>query len=312
MEMTTLGRTGARVSVAGLGCGGHSRLGLAKGKDEAHASRIVAEALDLGINFIDTARAYGTEQAVGMGIAGRRDQVFLSTKTAAGARGQLLSAAELTESLEKSLNRLNTDYIDLFNLHGVQLSQYRHCTEELVPEMQRQQQLGKIRFLGITEVFARDTGHTMLQRALPDDLFDVVMVGFNLLNPSARERVFPLTQKYDVGTQIMFAVRRALSQPDALQEVLATLMESGEVDASTLDGTDPLAFVTEHPEVNSLVEAAYRFCRHEPGADVVLTGTSDPDHLRDNVRAILSPPLPEDVQSRLRQIFGKVTSVSGN
>jgi aryl-alcohol dehydrogenase-like predicted oxidoreductase len=312
METTTLGRTGAVVSVAGLGCGGHSRLGLAKGKDEAHASRIVAHALDLGINFIDTARAYGTESAVGKGIAGKRDQVFISTKSAAGARGRNLTAQELTDSLEKSLQRLGTDYVDLFNLHGVQLRQYPHCVEELVPEMQRQQQLGKIRFLGITEVFAQDTGHVMLQRALPDNLFDVIMVGFNMLNPSARERVFPLTMQHNVGTQIMFAVRRALSHPEALREVLTTLMESGEVDASALSGSDPLALVTGHPEVGTLVEAAYRFCRHEPGAHVVLTGTSSTEHLQQNVQAILAPPLPESIQTRLREIFGNVSSVSGN
>ncbi len=59
--------------------------------------------------------------------------------------------------------------------------------------MQRQQAAGKIRFLGVTEGFGRDTGHAMLARALPDDLFDVIMVGFNLVNPSARPRVFLLT-----------------------------------------------------------------------------------------------------------------------
>lgn len=57
MQTTTLGRTGLEVSVAGLGCGGHSRLGMAYGKDEAHAAGVVSHALDLGINFIDTARA---------------------------------------------------------------------------------------------------------------------------------------------------------------------------------------------------------------------------------------------------------------
>ena len=125
MQTKMLGRTGLEVSVAGLGCGGHSRLGMTAGKDEAHAARIVSHALELGINFIDTARAYRTESAVGKAIAGRRDQVIVSTKVSAGRGDILLTAEELTASLEKSLTRLDTDYVDVFHLHGVRLEQRR-------------------------------------------------------------------------------------------------------------------------------------------------------------------------------------------
>jgi len=312
MQTTKLGRTGLEVSVAGLGCGGHSRLGMSAGNDEAHAARVVSHALDLGMNFIDTARAYRTETAVGKAIAGRRDQVILSTKASAGRGDVLLSAEELTISLEKSLTRLDTDYVDVFHLHGVRPEQYDHCVKTLVPELLRQRDLGKLRFLGITEQFVSDTGHQMLQRALRDDFFDVVMVGFNLLNPSARERVFPHTIEADVGTLIMFAVRRALSQPEALSDLVAGLVASGEVDARTLNAEDPLRFLREHADVSSIVEAAYRFCRHEPGAHVVLTGTGNPDHLEENVAAIQAPPLPDEIQSALRDLFGNVDSVSGN
>jgi aryl-alcohol dehydrogenase-like predicted oxidoreductase len=312
MQTTTLGRTGLEVSVAGLGCGGHSRLGMAQGKDEAHAAGIVSHALDLGVNFIDTARAYRTETAVGRAIAGRREQVVISTKASAGRGDDLLSAEELTASLEKSLARLDTDYVDVFHLHGVRPGQYDHCLNVLVPEMQRQRELGKLRFLGITEHFGADTAHQVLQDALADDLFDVVMVGFNLLNPSARASVFPLTLENDVGTLIMFAVRRALSQPDALSELVAGLVERGEVESSRLNAEDPLDFLREHADVSSIVEAAYRFCRHEPGAHVILTGTGSPEHLSENVAAIQAPPLPEEVSAALRQLFGRVDSVSGN
>ena len=65
MQTVRLGRTELEVSVAGLGCGGHSRLGMATGHDETHAANLVRHALDLGITFIDTARVYGTESAVG-------------------------------------------------------------------------------------------------------------------------------------------------------------------------------------------------------------------------------------------------------
>ncbi len=80
MQKVRLGRTGLEVSVAGLGCGGHSRLGMARGKDVHYAADMVRRALDLGITYIDTARAYGTEEAVGLGLKGRRDEAVISTK----------------------------------------------------------------------------------------------------------------------------------------------------------------------------------------------------------------------------------------
>jgi aryl-alcohol dehydrogenase-like predicted oxidoreductase len=312
MQTITLGRTGLDATVVGLGCGGHSRLGMATGHDEAHASRIVHAALDLGINFIDTARAYGTEAAVGKAIRGRRDRVILSSKALpVGASGPL-RANDLRESLELSLERLGTDYIDVFHLHGVLADQYTYCVDELLPELVRAREAGKIRFIGITERFGTDTNHTMLDRALPDDHFDVIMVGHNLLNPSARHSVFPLTRANDVGTLIMFAVRRALTSPENVRAIVETLIEQRAVDARRVDRADPLAFVTAHRDVKSLVEAAYRFCRYEPGAHVILTGTGSVEHLRENVESILAPPLPAEITARLTEVFGAVDSVSGD
>ncbi len=312
METTTLGRTGLDVSVVGLGCGGHSRLGLGYGKDEKHAVNIVKHAIEQGINFIDTARAYRTERAVGIAAKGNRGSLVISTKSLVAGPDGLFTAADIVESLNKSLANLQTDYIDVFNLHGVTAEQYPHCVNELLPALKREQQAGKFRFIGITETFVADPSHKMLQLALPDDDYDVVMVGFNLLNPSARKTVFPTTIKKNVATQIMFAVRRALSQPEALQEVISQLIDSGELEASLLDKKAALAFLENHPEVKSIVEAAYRFCRYEPGATVVLTGTGSKEHLDDNIQSILAPPLPEILMEKLNEIFGEVDSVSGN
>ena len=312
MQTVRLGRTGAEVSVAGLGCGGASRLGMATGADAEQAASVVRRAIELGVSFIDTARNYGTEEAVGLGIRGRRDEVFLSTKSSAGRGERMFTAAELSESLDGSLRRLGTDHVDVFHLHGITPSQYDYCAEVLVPEMKRQQAAGKIRFVGATEQFGGDTAHKMLTRALPDDHFDVIMVGFNLLNPSARTRVFPETLKHAVGTLIMFAVRRSLSQPGALQEVVAGLIERGEVDAGKIDAADPLGFLRDRSDVGSLTEAAYRFCRHEPGAEVILTGTGNVEHLEANLAAIQGPPLAPEIGERLRGLFGAVDSVSGN
>ncbi|HET6473166.1 MAG TPA: aldo/keto reductase [Pseudomonadales bacterium] len=312
MQSVVLGRTGLTVGVVGLGCGGHSRLGMTNGADEAQASRVVSAALDLGIDFIDTARAYGTEGAVGRAIRGKRDAVVLSTKALpVGAAGPL-SAQDLRESLDLSLARLGTDYVDVFHLHGVLADQYAHCIDVLLPELLRARDAGKVRFIGITERFGNDTNHTMLKRALPDDHFDVVMVGHNVLNPSARHSVFPLTIEKNVGTLIMFAVRRALTNKARVGAVVEQLIESRAIDAKAVDRADPLGFVAAHRGVTSLIEAAYRYCRYEPGAHVILTGTGSVDHLRENVAAILAPPLPADLKNQLDRIFGNVDSVSGD
>lgn len=169
VDTVRLGRTNLEVSVVGLGCGGHSRLGMATGHDEAHAIRIVRRAMDHGINFIDTAHSYGTERAVGEAISGKRDQAVISTKSSTTRGEQLLSPSELTENLELSLERLGTDHVDLYHIHGLRASQYQYCIDVLLPELRRQQQAGKIRYLGVTEVFHHDPTHDMLRQALADD-----------------------------------------------------------------------------------------------------------------------------------------------
>ncbi|HXZ67891.1 MAG TPA: aldo/keto reductase [Alphaproteobacteria bacterium] len=317
MDFIRLGRTNENASVVGLGCGGHSRLGMARGATTEQAANIVRRAIDLGINFIDTALVYGTEEAVGLAVQSKRDKLFLSTKSwvakgPAQRTPEFISAQELTHNLESSLKRLKTDYVDVFHLHGVSAAQLTHSHEVLVPEMKKQQQAGKIRFLGITEVFAFDTDHKMFQAALPRDEFDVIMVGFNLLNPSARKTVFPLTMKYDVGTLIMFAVRRALNSVEHTREAAAELIAKHEIDPASVTANDPLDFLRATPGIKSQIEAAYRFCRHEPGAHVILTGTGSAAHLEENVQSILAPPLPAEAQTKLKAIFGNVSSISGN
>ncbi|HVY86845.1 MAG TPA: aldo/keto reductase [Caulobacterales bacterium] len=318
MDFVRLGRTNERVSVVGLGCGGHSRLGMAHGASSAEAANLVRRAVDLGVSFIDTALVYGTEEAVGLGISGRdRGKLFISTKSWVG-RGpaetnpENISAAELSANLDGSLKRLKTDYVDVYHLHGVSLAQLAHAREVLLPEVRRQQKAGKIRFIGLTEVFRFDTDHRMFQAALPHNEFDVVMVGFNLLNPSARKNVFPWTIRNDVGTLIMFAVRRGLNSAANTCEAVAALIERGEVELDSINPEDPLDFLRTTPGVKSQIEAAYRFCRYEPGAHVVLTGTSSAAHLEENIASILAPPLPAEALVKLKAIFGDASSASAD
>jgi aryl-alcohol dehydrogenase-like predicted oxidoreductase len=314
MQYKILGRTGLNVSVAGLGCGGHSRLGQTYGNSEEQSIAVVSAALDLGINFIDTAVAYGTEKIVGAALKGRREKVIISTKTGiiswSEPNAKPFSGAQVLEHLDKSLTRLGTDYVDLYNLHGIVASQLDYVASEIVPALIKAREQGKILFLGITEHFGADTSHKMLSAAIPMGVWDVVMVGFNLLNPSARRNVLRLSQAHNVGVQDMFAVRRALSNPEGLKEALDVIDKAGQLDRSKLDAADPLGFLKE--DTAGIVDAAYRFCRHEPGIHVVLTGTGNVEHLKENVASINRGPLPSKMLSKLEELFGQVDSVSGN
>ena len=312
LKRRTLGRTGLRVSVMGLGGGGDSRLGQA-GSDEAAAVRLIRTALHAGVNFIDTAEAYGTEEVIGKALRHvPRDQVVLSTKKTtfreAGAELRV-EPADVVRSLEESLRRLGTDHVDVYHLHGVRPAAYPDLRDRLVPTLLSLKAQGKIRFLGITEAFAVDPNHRMLEQALADDLWDVVMVGFNILNQSARKIVFPRAIERRVGTLVMFAVRRALSRPDRLREVLAELAARGKLPAE--DAEKGLDFLLREGVAGSIPDAAYRFCQDEPGVHVVLSGTGSQEHLTENIRALSGPALPSRERRRLSALFDRVDDVSG-
>src|SRR5580692_8752133 len=112
MQYTTLGRTKMRVSVAGLGTGGFSRMGLKSGKTEDEAARLILDAVDLGINLIDTAPAYGTEGVVGKALKSlRRDTVVVATKSSVRRNGEWWTPQRMVESLDDSLRLMGTDYV---------------------------------------------------------------------------------------------------------------------------------------------------------------------------------------------------------
>ncbi|MCG3181345.1 MAG: hypothetical protein BIFFINMI_03732 [Phycisphaerae bacterium] len=319
MDYTTLGRTGLRVSVMGLGGGGPSQLGRRGDRlAEGQTVELIGRAIDLGVNLIDTAESYLTEEAIGRAVAEvGRDRVVLATKKSTwhgtwGAPGRNITGDELLAGLDASLRRLRTEHVDIYQLHAVMPERYDHAVRELVPAMLKARDAGKIRFIGITEEFGRDSGHAMLTRALADDCWDTMMVGFSLLNPSARKRVFEATRRRGIGTMIMFAVRRALSRRERLAEVIGELVASGQLPAGVLDPADPLGWLTADGVAATVPEAAYRFARHESGADVVLSGTGDAEHLQANAAALCGQPLPEAASARLAELFGQLEGVSGN
>jgi aryl-alcohol dehydrogenase-like predicted oxidoreductase len=310
MEYVTLGRTGLEVSVAGLGCGGFSRLGLGSGKSEAEAVALIREALDLGVNLLDTAAVYGTETVVGEAIRSvPRDRVVIATKAWIPRRDGRSAAARAVQSLDNSLRQLGTDYVDIFQLHGVSPEAYDRAIEVIAPALLKEREKGKLRYLGVTETGSSDAEHAMVQRAVEDGVWDVVMVAFHMMHQNARTKVFPLTMANRVGTLLMFAVRNIFSRPERLATALRELTASGQLPRWLADAPNPLGFLIHQAGASTITEAAYRFVRHEPGVDVVLFGTGDSDHLRANIAALLAPPLPLADRQTLTKLFGHLVGV---
>jgi aryl-alcohol dehydrogenase-like predicted oxidoreductase len=308
MEYTTLGRTGLRVSVAGLGCGGFSRLGLNTDGTEASAIAIIHAALDLGVNLLDTAAPYATEGVVGKALRSiPRDKVVIATKASVLRGGERYTPERVVASLDNSLRELGVDCIDVFQLHAVTPSGYVRNT--IAPALLREKERGKFRFLGITETSPNDLEHEMLQRAVPDDVWDVVMVAFHLMSQNTREKVFPATLQHRVGTLLMFAVRSIFASSDRVAAAMKELAAAGQVPQWLADMPDPLGFPVHPDGASSLTDAAYRYVRHEPGVDVVLFGTGDQARLRSNIASILKPALPEADRDRLKELFSHLRGV---
>jgi L-galactose dehydrogenase len=325
MEQATLGRAGLVCSVVGLGGGGPSRFGLSTGSTEADAIALIRRAHDLGVTLFDGSGLIGgVDGLLGKAVKPFRHEILLSTKVnlapvfwpfdrdralhraaarAAQALSLTASAHAVRAHVERTLRQLDTEYIDLLHLHAVTPGQYANAIEIAAPVLADLEQKGLIRAAGITEAFRRDPGHRMLERAIEGGFPDVVMTGFNLLNRSARLRVFPLAKVKQIGVVAMFAVARSLrGEADLARALRRHLPATSPADAARR-AAEFLRILRECG-IASLTDAAYRFCRHEWGVDVVLVGTGNPSHLERNVAALLAPPLPEPVLTAVEMLFG--------
>lgn len=307
MHYHPLGNPGLTVSVAGLGCGGNSRLGLGRGASFDECVGVARAAIDLGVNFLDTAEVYGTEEIVGAAVkAYDRDRLVISTKALFKTED---TAETVAGKVEASLKRLGLDHVDIFLFHAVGPAAYEHHRDVLAPALLRLREQGKVRHVGLTETGPRDPEQAMLARAVEEAPWEVIMLAYSLVNQGARTKVFPVTQRRGIGTLLMFVVRNIFSNDAYRRAVFAKLVEQGLLEASVLSEGDPLAFLVSEGGAESITDAAYRYARHEKGADVILFGTGNKAHVKANIESILRPPLPAPVIERLHRTFGHLSGV---
>jgi aryl-alcohol dehydrogenase-like predicted oxidoreductase len=318
METRRLGRTGLEVSVLGFGSGAVG--GLMVRGNPADQERAVARAIELGINYFDTAAMYGngeSERNLGRVMKSLRPDIRVGTKAriAAGERSRI--AAAVTQSLEASLQRLQQERVDLFQLHN-------HITRdgrdgdltseivlgEVVPAFERLRDQGKTRFFGITAV--GDT--SALHRLADARVFDTAQVSYNLLNPSAGGMVPPGYPAHDFGNLLahthaasmgVIAIRvlaaGALSGVETRHPLGSPSVEpigSGSTYRIDVERARRLEPLVREGIADSLIELAVRFVMHE-AVSTALVGYSTLDQLEYAAAAAYKGPLPREALGRI-------------
>jgi len=320
MEMRTYGRTGMKLSVLGFGCGAVG--GLMVRGEPRDQERAVARALDVGVNYFDTAVQYGNGESEKN--LGRILQTLKATNAIVGTKVRLPSAdfgrigEAVAQSLENSLGRLRRERVDIFHLHnaitlnggGPALS-VRQVLDEVVPAFQRLRDAGNTRFLGLTAV--GDTA--ALHRVVDSGAFDSAQVVYNMLNPSAAvalpanypaqdyARLFDRTKAAGTGViAIRVLAGGALSGSAERHPIASPPPEpigsalSYEADIARARRLTPL--VTEGIAA-SLTEAATRFAISSPAVGTILIGMATPQQFEDALAAVQKGPLPPAAFDRL-------------
>ena len=309
MEYIKLGKTDLKVSVACLGCGGSSTIGKSTGKTENQSINLIKTALDLGVNFFDTANVYGTEKILGKAIKNvSRDQIVISTKHQISTKDKKFSSIDIISGIENSLKELKTDYIDIFHLHGVAPKDFDHAIS-LMPELMREKEKGKFRFLGITESSPIDHNQITISKALNTNYFDVMMLAFSIMNQNAKKEILPKTMSKNIGTMSMFVVRSLFSVKGRLKKEIDRLVKNKQLPEWFLDEKEPLEYFLKDSGANNIIDACYRYVRHQKGIDTVLFGTGDIDHLKKNIRSIVNSKLSDECINKFNQYFSHLKGV---
>ncbi len=327
MEYRTLGRTGLKVSTLGFGCGDVG--GLMVRGTPAERERGVARAIEHGINYLDTAPAYGSGESEKN--LGRVLRALKPTAPSAivGTKWRLVAAdladvpGAVTRSVEQSLGRLGLERVDLLHLHNLigRVGEERplgvaRVLEAVVPAVRRLQEQGKVRFFGVTA--SGETG--ALHRALSSGAIDTAQVVFNLLNPTGAyalpvgypaqdyDRLLVLAREHRVGTiGIRVLAAGALSgqvarHPTAVPSV--SPIASGPDYATDVARARALEPLVAQGHAGSVVEAALRFAITGDALSTVLIGCSDLAQLDFAATAVNKGPLSAAALATLNTIWG--------
>lgn len=291
MKYRTLGKTGLRVSVVGLGTMVHAgHFGPMKDSESLSA---IAAALELGVNFIDTSDAYGagySETLLGRALKGKRDKVIIATKggnvMVGPDRGKRIFEPQyISRVMDESLQRLQTDYIDLYQLHNPTKDVIEHG--EVWHVLERAKEAGKIRHYGVS-INSMEEGSA----AVKDARAETIQVEYNLLTQEPAEAFFPAAQQADIGIIARVPLKRGiltgkLQQSDEQRfqgEDVRARSFKGEAFAKELAKAEQLRFLVHGP-VKSLGQAAIAFCIAHPAVDVVIPGARNAEQMRENAAA---------------------------
>lgn len=328
VEYRVLGRTGLRVSALAFGCGDVGGL-MVRGAP-ADRERAVARAVELGINYLDTAPSYGggqSERNLGVVLRALRPPVIVGSKYRLSPADLADVPGALGRSVETSLGLLGIERIDLLHLHNplARLTDDRRLgvgdvLDAVVPAARRLQEQGKIRFVGLTAL-----GETRaLHRALASGDIDTAQVCFNMLSPTAAHEVpagFPaqdfdrlllLARKQGVGTiGIRVLAGGALSGQAARHPVAIPAVDpiaSGPDYATDVGRAKILEPLVAEGYAASLVEAALRFALSTDAMSTVLLGCSDLAQLEYAAAAVARGPLPAAAIDRLRALWARLAN----
>ena len=308
VEKRILGRTALRVSALGFGCGNVG--GLMVRGTPAGQERAVARALELGVNYFDTAAMYGdgrSETNLGRVLSVLRPDIVRPTKTIAA-------------SAEASLRRLRRERVDVFQLHtpvtlageGNTLS-VRAVIDEVIPAFEALRQQGKIGFYG----FSGTGAPAAMPRLIATGMFSVAQVIYNVINSSAGGTAFEsvgadfahvladITEARMGAAAIRVLAAGALGDAEARHPVASPGPEpmgsSADYAGDVAVARRLLPLVTEG-HVESLVEAALRFAISHPAISTALIGFSDLDQVETAAAIVAKGPLPAETLDRMREL----------
>jgi aryl-alcohol dehydrogenase-like predicted oxidoreductase len=310
MKTKKLGQQGLDVSALGLGCMGMSEF--YGDADEGEAIRTIHRALELGVNFLDTADMYGpftNEKLVGRAIADRRDQVVLATKFGnvrqengerLGIRGD---ADYVRQACDDSLKRLGVDYIDLYYQHRVDKSVE---IEETVGAMKELVEAGKVRYLGLSEA-----GPQTIRRAHTVHPISALQTEYSLWTRDPEDSILPTIRELGIGFVAYSPIGRGFlsgrfKSPDDFDEGDFRRYHprfQGENFEKNLELVDQVRQIAEEKGVlPSQLALAWVMAQ---GDDVVpIPGTTKVDHLEENVAAA-DIELTADDLARLDEVAPK-------